>query len=167
MSFIVAGLPRSRTAWLSVFMDAVHEPLFYCDHVSDYWDIAGNRGAADPSFALVWDRVMKERPEVPVVWIQRDGADHVKSAARFGIGAPLLEYMQGRMDEMMLGDYNMLHIQYSDINDRLEDIHNHCKPDVEFDEDRAEQLTQLIVEQDTFNMQVSDSIIGDIMRGNN
>ena len=101
--FLVFGLPRSRTAWLSHFLapspGAVgHDTGIDCKSISDFIGQFYGRdrlaGTCETGAMMAW-RVIKHRmPEAKLVVIQRPTADVAFSLGRCGLFPGLLELEQ-------------------------------------------------------------------------
>lgn len=123
----IFGLPRSRTFWLSIFMDYDHEIP------------AGRDGLASTSYPLIKDWV---KPEDKVVIIHRDIDEVAESlAGLFGDKnwAELLWPMALDLDRV-----DGLHIDYEEIDERLQEIWNYCRDDP-FPEKLAEQMKPIVM----------------------
>lgn len=67
MSFLVTGLPRSRTAWFSVVLQCPFEPSAQA-HSYEQWKILTVNGASDSAIALWLPRILDEmRPRTLVI----------------------------------------------------------------------------------------------------
>lgn len=107
MKYLVTGLPRSRTAWTSVFLGCVMHP--FNRMVPE--DVIKLDNFSDPAFLLFWDKLYDGRK---VVFIERDFYSCMDSAiATFGAGViPIIEKMERKKLEMLdavdchLVDYN-------------------------------------------------------------
>ena len=101
--FILFGLPRSRTAWLSHFLAAApgtvgHDTGIDCKTIDEFIGqfYGQNRlaGSCETGAMMAW-RVLKHRmPEAKMVVIQRPVADVAFSLANFKIYPGLLELEQ-------------------------------------------------------------------------
>lgn len=160
MSFVVAGLPRSRTAWSAVFLGAIHDPLVWCDSVSDYWNVVGEQGACDPSFAFVWRDVLLAR-DVPVVFIKRELEDAIEAGKRQGVSEELTRYMAGELAEMVIA-VDPIVIPYEGLDMRR--LWEAVKDD-KYNPVYADSLSLLHVEQDAdlALKQIKPSLMSEIM----
>jgi len=147
MNFFITGLPRSRTAWIANFFSTGD---VFCWHEAM---------AGITSKAQYWERLSTERythvgnsdctlymggllPNCPLVIIERDVGEVDKALTKIGFAGCLkmLEESQAALDKM-----DGLRIPFYEINDRLEEIHQHCV-DTPVDSMRAHRLTQQRVE---------------------
>jgi len=125
MNFFVAGLPRSRTAWMSVFLaqsgrPCLHDGFSGCSAISEYSLKLGDHG--DSSTGLTFIDVNTMFPDAPVVIIHKndiefekcvkwcDNAYNVDMRADLTQHREALHYIEGK------------HIKQSEIDDRLEEI---------------------------------------------
>lgn len=162
MSFVVAGLPRSRTAWCSAYLDAVHDPMAFCNHIGDYWDVVGDQGACDPSFFLFWEEVLRQK-SVTLVLIHRPMKEVIDSASVLGIPESMIEFMAGQM-AVMRSEYPVIELDYHDLD--LQTLWESCKQEP-WDKARAMRMDLLQIEQDTSRVKVSESVALDILKGIN
>ncbi len=127
MSFLIVGLPRSRTAWFSAYFSAcghpcIHEGIKYCHSPEEYKpfmkDFEGDASSAGMLLESDADNVVIIKRNKDVVF------DSLLSL-NVEFNEPLLEkslvILEQKMD-LMTG----LVINFADINSRLEEIHNHC-----------------------------------------
>ena len=107
MKYLVTGLPRSRTAWTSVFLGCAMHP---CNRMVPE-DVIKLDSFADPTFLLFWDEFYDGRK---VVVIDRDFYSCMGSAiTAFGKGIiPTVEKMERKKQEIIrnvdchIVDYN-------------------------------------------------------------
>jgi hypothetical protein len=105
--FVIFGLPRSRTAWLSAFLSyggwfCGHDQLRYFRSVKDIsgWLDQPLTGSVETAGAAFWRTLRDLRPDTRVVVIRRPVADVVASLMALNLGleaGPLTAAMQ-RMD---------------------------------------------------------------------
>lgn len=127
MNFFITGLPRSRTAWLANFMTfdghfCHHEGLDGCHSVSEYKAKLGDDG--DSCTGLVLIDLITEFPDVPVVVIER-GYERMIEWTKDVYGKDL-DLRAAKATWEALKEIPGLHIKFDEIDDRLEDIWNHC-----------------------------------------
>ena len=125
MSYFISGLPRSRTAWLSVFMSQSgtyyhHDGFNGCHSLEDYKHKVNNCG--DSSTGLTLIDLNKEFPLSKVVIIEKTNEEFeacVKWCSQvYGLDSRKeLELMRDKQKSM-----TGLRVQQSDINERLQDI---------------------------------------------
>lgn len=140
MNYFIVGLPRSRTAWLSVFMNqsskhCLHDGFNGCNNLIEYWDKLEEGG--DSSTGLMMIDINRLKPESPIVVIQKN-EDELKKTIDwcekiYGFDA------KDHLNELneRLSQIKGLHIQQSEINSNLERIWAHLVDD-EWDERYAE-----------------------------
>jgi len=88
--FYITGLPRSRTAWLSVLFTTEHvtchhEAIRFCDHFGQYLDLMSGFGVdGDSSSGLipVAEKVIAYWPESPWLIVNREPNECAASAAK-------------------------------------------------------------------------------------
>ena len=128
-NFYITGLPRSRTAWLSVFLThgnafCHHEAMNGCHSIEDYqakmslsgYDFVGN---SDCGLFL--------SPELingPLIIIERDIDEVLHSLVKLFPGYDLRSYISGIRDQIQ--QLNGLRIPYNQLNDRLDEIWKYC-----------------------------------------
>lgn len=125
MSPLIIGLPRSRTAWLSVFMSQSdvyfhHEALNGCHSIAEYKEKV--KGCGDSSTALISSGLTIDRRMV----IINKTDEQVKCCidwcnAEYGIDSK--DFILAENEKLKKLDG--LHINQSDINSRLKDIWCH------------------------------------------
>jgi len=146
MNFFVAGLPRSRTAWLANFLTCgerfcFHEALNGCDSIEQYRQKLGpDKG--DSSTGLMLIDLNKLYPDAPVVIIESDPEAAAKySYKHFGYYDPGYIYaLQAKMD-LIEG----LRIHVGEIDKKLPEIWSHLIGSP-FDYDRAQLLIALNIQ---------------------
>lgn len=89
--FVVFSLPRSRSAWLSVFLGqngrgAGHDIGIECATPEDFIDhLKGLGGTCETGAAFAWPLIRQALPDVKFAVILRDPAEVCASLARFGL----------------------------------------------------------------------------------
>jgi len=142
--FVVA-LPRSRTAWMSAWLDIPHELMDGCHSVGDFL-IRCESGTADAW--LSWFPIREYFPKAPVLVIHRDIDDVVASYEKLSdikLDDSLIEMLEKSNERMDKID-SAMHVNFEDIDDSLEDIWNHMKPHKKFDKKRAESYKKLNIQ---------------------
>lgn len=150
MSYFIAGLPRSRTAWLSVFMSqsntyCYHDGCNGCNDLDEYWDKI--EGFGDSSTGLVLIDINKLRTHCPIVIIDKNEAE-LERCIEF------CSEISGQDSRKYITDLNEklkkiagLHIKQSEINSNLKRIWEHL-----VDDKWQERHTNMI----NFNIQTID-----------
>jgi hypothetical protein len=94
MDFIVLGLPRSATTWLSVWLTTdrslcLHDP--FAESLPEHWPSDGRRFGISCTGAYLFPRWLAQQ-ECPVAIIEREPAACDRSLHRIGLGdtGPLL-----------------------------------------------------------------------------
>ncbi len=155
-SFLILGLPRSRTQWLSNFMTysgsfCYHELL---SKVSSYDDYKTTMSDIDYSFvgdsdtAGLYISSLPEFKNTKKVIIHRDTSDVLDELySLFGFCSKRTEriYEYNNILEKEEG----LHIKFDEIDDNLEDIWNHLVS-LPYDKKRANELLNM-------NIQIKDT----------
>lgn len=164
MSFLVTGLPRSRTAWLSAFLTSggaycKHEGLLEgVDSLVKWLNRSELHGDSDSGLPLVWDQVIPRLESEPkIVVILRDREEVAESLSKYWEG---IDFLRGLDPVDLLNDLSVelekikkdaLLIQYKDLEniDALRRVWEFCLPELTFDLKRAELLTKLNIQQCT------------------
>ncbi len=153
MSYFIAGLPRSRTAWLSVFMSqsgyyCYHDGFNGCKSMKEYRDKI--KGCGDSSTGLTIIDLNKEFPDSKVVVIEKNRDEIEKCiewcSRTYGVDAreQILEMNK------KLSKIKGLRIQQSDIDKRLRDIWAHLT--TQNWNERYRKLSDFYIESDPFNI---------------
>ena len=70
--FVIFALPRSRTTWLSEWLDCGHDLMPYADSVAQFIGAILRRGGTVETGAMVaWRALRKAMPGAPIVTIRR------------------------------------------------------------------------------------------------
>lgn len=141
MTFLVLGLPRSRTAWLSRFLtygDHIcgHEELRHCRSIDDVksWLSQSHMGSAETAASPFWRLLLRLAPDVRVVVVRRPVAEVVESLAAFGFDRPVMEPMMRRLDaklrQIVKRVPNVLEVTFDGLNDEAtcKAVFEHCLP---------------------------------------
>jgi len=123
LSYFIAGLPRSRTAWLSVFMSqsstyCYHDGCNGCNNLNEYWNKVD--GFGDSSTGLVLIDINKLRPGAPIVIIDKNKKE-LERCIEFCCevsGKDSREYILSLNEE--LKKIEGLHVKQSEIDSNLE-----------------------------------------------
>jgi GNAT superfamily N-acetyltransferase len=89
--FLILGLPRSRTYWLSRFLSyggwhCGHDQARHIRSIEDVRSLLSinNTGSAETSAAYFWRLLRHERPDLKIAVIRRDPGEVTESLMRFG-----------------------------------------------------------------------------------
>jgi hypothetical protein len=143
-NFVITGMPRMRSAWFAAYLTqgdvlCYHEAI----HSEETLQTAGysHVGTADSGYILSPDWI-EAAPAHKLVIVHRPVDDVVRSLK--GIGQSdtrwLLEAMGPKLRQL-----EGLHIEFDDINDKLEDIHDYLGLPG-YDEERADLFANLNVQ---------------------
>lgn len=120
MSFVVFSLPRSRSAWLSVFLSYQgrqigHDIGIDCRTPAEFIHRIGD-GTCETGAAFAWRLVRRALPEARFVVVRRPRAEVVDSLCRFGFGDQTAELTDRdrRLDEIA-AQPGTLSIDYADL----------------------------------------------------
>lgn len=154
--FFITGLPRSRTAWFANLFThkdsyCFHEATLRCNTPDDLRQIMQSRpekyvGNSDSGIPLFWNALNDRFPFIPVVVVQRDIEDAMRS-------------YQEAIDQNITGiqiihdclpkvkGKNVINVDFNDLSneDTIKRIWRHCVPDVPFDSERWAMLEALRV----------------------
>lgn len=157
--FLITGLPRSRTAWMSVTASTCirnamcwHEPVSWLQDwgkVESLWGAnIEHTGIADAHLGFRLHGIMN-RVSPNVLVIERAIAEVEKSLARF-TGLPANNYvdlLRIRLDEWR-GHRSFKYVDFADLNDRLGECLRHLAPGARIDEVRAAEMCRLNIQAD-------------------
>lgn len=159
--FLITGLPRSRTAWLSVVADGVpgatceHEPLKRFKHWSDIGTLwrdgdAVYVGASDSGLALFLSEILARwSPRTLIVCRSAWAVD--QSLRKIGIppASGLLELMMDSLSRC-LGHPMVRTIEYDDLTDpdRVVDALAHLMPGARINLARVARLQDMNIQCD-------------------
>lgn len=114
-NFLIFGMPRSMTAWMSCFLTC--GPVF-CQHelsgkLDSAKEIADNlknqpfafSGLADPGALMIWRELTELLPDATIVFVKRNSADSRRALANVG----------GVDESQLLERYDMLSKRASDL----------------------------------------------------
>lgn len=154
--FFVTGLPRSMSAWFSVFlsdykrMHCMHESSKSVHTHKEYMKRLERMHLAfdyvgDASSVIPWFPVYKYFPDAKVVIIERDIDDVLASLERITNltpgGTEMVKRTNGLL-KVMPG----FHVKYEDVHDRIEEIWEHLFDDVLFPSGRYVSLRNMKIE---------------------
>jgi hypothetical protein len=139
--FFVFGLPRSRTYWLSQFLQCTHDGLYF---YPDYQRFLDGPSRGDCSTMYPWTKDLIPENSRKVV-IERDVEECHRSfeKALWPVDIDLLYETKEELDKI-----EGLRIPFNEINDRLEEIWNYCRIG-KFNNKRAEEMKSLHLEDNT------------------
>lgn len=134
--FIIFGLPRSRTAWLSVFLDvgegAVgHDTGITCSTPEDFINrLSGPLdGTCETGAAFAWPLIHRAFPDARVAVVRRDTLDVCLSLSKFGLHDQFGE-MASRAEHLrpISACHGVLTLQYADLEteDGCRRLWAHC-----------------------------------------
>ena len=145
--FFVTGLPRSRTYWMSVYLTTpqsfcYHDAIGICPTRSAFYTLleCPKTEIGNSDCGLFATDFQQRWPDAPTVIIQREPLEVLRSLAHQGLE------LQGDLPELMarsLDGLQGLRVDFNDLNDRIQEIHEYLIPSVPFDRKRAEKLIAL------------------------
>lgn len=145
-NFFILGLPRSRTAWLSAFMNyggafCYHEGINGCSSVEEYrTKLGSDRGDSLTGATLIG--IQELFPYAPKVIIDSDPKKAIDFAVEvYNFYNPEFFHNMKRQLDSIPG----LHIDVNDIDDRLPEIWQHLQR-TKYDEERGELIKKLNVQ---------------------
>lgn len=141
MKYLVTGLPRSRTLWMSKFLpNCVHEVAQNIDNLDDLRRI-GVDGISDSGLGF-WLEWILENLKVPVLVIDRNIDEVEKSLFEMGLGLPITNFCELIQAKLLLSKEHplVLWVKFEDLNARMEEIWHHLLPDTPFDQEKFEQM---------------------------
>ena len=134
MSFVVFGMPRSRTRWLSAFLQygpwsVGHDELRHCRSLDDVrsWFAQPHTGTVETAAAPFWRLLERVAPGARVVTLRRPVPAVAASLARAGavfdepVMLRLLERIERKLDQIERRLPNVLALTYDDLADEA-----HC-----------------------------------------
>jgi hypothetical protein len=141
-NFIVLSLPRSRTAWLSLYLTLAGLP---CEHEliakSDSFESAINKikaegiGCCDTAqvFKL---KELKDELNPKILVIKRNVKDVIDSLSKIGItGIDEFLIKQSELLDQASMDEGTLTVRYEDIDSRIEEIYSYLSGELEFNQE--------------------------------
>lgn len=161
--FFILGLPRSRTSWLTAFLQ---HPDVFCGHEYFSTSVCGGvlyevphqyAGSVDTNPVLALE--YKKDLGAPLVLIRRDPKDVLESLCKL-FGEPERLYLTKCISEMSKAlkeaeVYADLIIDFEDLDDRIEELWGVCLPTIPFDPVKYSLYKHLninttVVNKDTF-----------------
>lgn len=141
--FLICGLPRSRTAWLSKFLtyrdwSCGHDELRHCRQLEDVksWLSQPYTGTVETAAAPFWRLALHLRSDLKVVTIRRDPEAAAESAIKAGFGSDLgamirtfrkLDHKLGQIERRVPG---VRSFRFEDLGQEsvCADLFEHCLP---------------------------------------
>lgn len=122
-TFLIFGLPRSMTAWMSCFLTCGE---VFCQHeltgkLNSPKEVADDiqrqpfrfSGIADPGAVLIWKELTELLPDATLIFIRRPSGQSQQALA-----------IAGQVDAVFLSE------RYDQLNQRASDFLHHAKPHV-------------------------------------
>ena len=177
--FMVTGLPRSRTAWLSVLLTGersmcYHEPSSRMSELSDLFSIYAQEyydyvGVADSGLGFFIDRILEEFAPRTLI-VERPLSEVEQSLAEFGLPASnYCELLKEKL-EAVSSHPLVMRVPFGALDDWrwVQQIHWHLVPGLNFDETRFHELAKMQIETDAYKTSViafeNRQQIGNLMR---
>lgn len=139
--FIVFGLPRSRTYWLSRYLSygewsCGHEEIRHARSVDDVkaWFSQPLTGTVETAAGPWWRLIQSIRPDIRIVVIRRPVDEVVESLVALGferdIMRPFMRRMDTKLDQIEHRVFGVLSIRFRDMADEhvCAEIFEHCLP---------------------------------------
>lgn len=117
--FFVVALPRSRTYWLADFLGCVHEGLYYYPDYADFMK-SEHVGDSTTAYLQIKDFIKDENKVI----IHRD-IDDVRESLHELFGNVDTDFLYEARE--WLKKEEGLHVNFDDIDDRIEEIWSHCR----------------------------------------
>jgi len=153
LSYFIAGLPRSRTAWLSVFMSQSgmychHDGFNGCKSMFEYGRKI--KGCGDSSTGLTLIDLNKVFPDSKVVVIEKTELELGQCIewCNLAYGGDSRDQILKMNDKLL--KIKGLRIKQSDIDSRLQDIWGHLVPTKWHD--KYKRLTHFNIQADPYNI---------------
>ena len=155
-TFFVTGLPRSRTAWFSEWLECLHEGMEGCYTRTEYINKV-KRG--DSSSALMFFPIKDFFPDSPVLIVERDMNEIISSLSKIGLFNDdvykMLQESRRRLDKM-----DGLRVDFHKLD--FEEIWNHLIGSG-FDKHRTEIMNDMNIQKVNYkpNVEALQSLIGE------
>lgn len=163
--FFVTGLPRSRTAWLSVLLTTdrsicFHEPSPRLNDISELEGVFASQfydyaGASDSGLGFFIERILEEFAPRTVV-IERPLAEVEESLAQFGLPASnYCELLKEKL-EAAFAHPLVMRVPFAALDDWrwVQQLYWHLMPGLNFDETRFHELAKMRIETDPYKTSV-------------
>lgn len=147
MNYLITGLPRSRTAWLSAYLSAagskcMHEPFAYINRQRSFEDItAGCEGISDSTLLILPSWTDNNKTLI----IERDPIEVVDSMVNKFCYAKETVVRQITKLHKAMQDIDGLRIPYREINSRIQEIHEYCT-DIPYDPILADKYCNMNIQ---------------------
>ena len=159
-TFLITGLPRSRTAWFSAFMSTgssicFHEPLKFMSDISELPEALRSVnhtyvGASDSGAGYFLPWITQRMPDMQILVIDRD--IDVVEASMTRIGYPMRQALSLLSERLLSvkGCPGVMWVSFDSLNDKriMQKIWWHLMPGAAFDEERYEVFKDLRIEAD-------------------
>lgn len=141
--FVIFGLPRSRTFWLSRYLsyggwECAHEEARHMRSPEDVaaWLAIPCQGAAETAAAPFWRTLHRLRPDARVVVVRRAPADVLASLGRLGIAfdadalGAVIRGLDGKLDQIEARWPGALSVRFEDLAEEATcaRVFEHCLP---------------------------------------
>jgi hypothetical protein len=159
MIAFITGLPRSRTNWFAQYFDGLpditahHEVLNGLKSKQEFYDAMEAPGyVINSDSGLFVTNYLEQWPDAPCVVIHRGISDVFNSLRRLfathGFPMPNFQFLVEQREA--INKIDGLHVQYSDINDRLPEIHEYLG--IPYDAEYAEKAKDMNMQQTDFSV---------------
>ena len=125
LNYFVAGLPRSRTAWLSAFLSqsgkyCFHEGINGCRSIDEYKAKIGDYGDSSTMFGVI--DVNTLFPRAPVVIIEKNAIELSRCIkwCNETFNTDMADQVLQQSNKLM--DITGMRVRQSEIDDKLQDI---------------------------------------------
>lgn len=141
--FVIFGLPRSRTAWLSKFLTygdwtCGHEEIRHCRSLDDVksWLAQPLTGTAETAAAPFWRLLTKLSPEARIVVVRRPVGDVLASLGRVGCAFDsailnrVITRLDRKLDQLTSRASNVLSVTFEELSTEAgcARVFEHCLP---------------------------------------
>jgi hypothetical protein len=141
-NFIVLSFPRSRTAWLSLYLTLAglpceHELIAKSDSFEDAISKIKTEGIGSCDTAQVFRlKELKDKLNPRVLVIKRNVNDVIKSLSKIGItGVDEMLKKQSELLEKASMDEGTLTVRYEDIDLRIEEMYSYLSGGLKFNQE--------------------------------
>lgn len=137
--FIILGLPRSRTAWLSRFLSywdwhCGHDELRHMRSLGDIktWLTQPNTGTVETAAAPWWRLMLKYAPDAKIITVRRPVEEVIESVERLGITGTdtVMRAIDRKLDQIERRIPGVMSVKFSDLADETvcAKLFEHCLP---------------------------------------